>query len=41
LDSVGDVLIGGSFMSTIDFGGVSVTAAMGGYSSAYAVQYAR
>ena len=41
LDPAGDVLAGGLFMSTIDFGGVSATAAMAGYSSAFAVKYAR
>jgi hypothetical protein len=41
LDSIGDVLVGGSYMSTIDFGGVSATAAMAGYSSAFAAKYAR
>jgi len=32
LDPTGQVLAGGSFLATIDFGGISATAGMAGYS---------
>jgi hypothetical protein len=41
LDPSGQVLMGGSFMATIDFGGGPITAGMAGYSSGYLVKYAQ
>jgi hypothetical protein len=39
MDSTGQVIVGGSYMATVDFGGTSFTAGMAGYSSAFLGRY--